>query len=433
MRIDDTSTPVVVLQAVNHGPLGIVRSLGRLGVPVYVADAEARSPAALSRYCRKAFRCDPRQPVAAVRTLLDVSRQLERRPILVPTTDDAAMFVADHAATLRDAFRVPEVGAPLVRDLCNKKRMHFLARECGVPTAQALFPQCREDVRRFAEDATFPVMLKGIDGLRLWRRGGERMFIVHSRAALLEAYEALEEPDEPNLMLQEYIPGGDDTVWMFNGYFDARSACLAGFTGKKIRQYPVHRGATTLGICLANETVARTTRDFMRALGYRGILDIGYRFDARDGQFKVLDVNPRVGATFRLFVGEQGLDVVRALYLDLTGQAVPLDAAREGRRWLVEDLDVASSFRYRREGTLTARAWLRSLRGVEESAYLAGDDLLPLVPMCTGGSGELVRRVYAKARRLGRSVAGNRRRRPTVGDGAALASLPAGLGRDALP
>jgi predicted ATP-grasp superfamily ATP-dependent carboligase len=166
----------------------------------------------------------------------------------------------------------------------------------------------------------------------------------------------------------------------------------------------------------------------MKAVGYRGILDIGYRFDARDGQYKVLDVNPRIGATFRLFVGMQGLDVVRALYLDLTGQEVPADTAREGRRWLVENLDVASSFAYRRERSLTLRDWVRSFRGVEETAYLAGDDLLPLVPMCTGGSSELVRRVYGKLRGAGRVAPGYRR--TAVADATAMASI---LGPDATP
>ena len=103
-------------------------------------------------------------------------------------------------------------------------------------------------------------------------------------------------------MLQEYIPGGDDDVWMFNGYFDADSDCLVGFTARKLRQTPIHTGATSLGICLPNAEVHETTVRWMKRLGYRGILDIGYRFDARDGRYKVLDVNPRIGATFRLFV-----------------------------------------------------------------------------------------------------------------------------------
>ena len=91
----------------------------------------------------------------------------------------------------------------------------------------------------------------------------------------------------------------------------------------------------------ATDEVAALTCRFMRALGYRGILDIGYRYDARDGRYKVLDVNPRLGATFRLFVGDDGMDVVRALYRDLTGQPIPASRACVGRKWLVEDLDLS--------------------------------------------------------------------------------------------
>jgi predicted ATP-grasp superfamily ATP-dependent carboligase len=115
----------------------------------------------------------------------------------------------------------------------------------------------------------------------------------------------------------------------------------------------------------------------MKAIGYRGILDIGYRFDARDGQYKVLDANPRIGATFRLFVAKGGLDVARAMYLDLTGQSVPEAEPIEGRRWMVEGADVDSALQYRRDGKLTALDWATSLVGVSETAYFARDDLAP--------------------------------------------------------
>ena len=115
----------------------------------------------------------------------------------------------------------------------------------------------------------------------------------------------------------------------------------------------------------------QTTRDWMKRLGYRGILDIGYRYDARDGSYKVLDVNPRIGATFRLFVAKNGMDVARALYLDLTGQAVPAAEQVDGRKWLVELGDVDSFLRYRRDGKLTTRQWIASMAGVQESAFFA--------------------------------------------------------------
>ena len=209
---------------------------------------------------------------------------------------------------------------------------------------------------------------------------------------LMELYDAMGGPDCLGLMLQEHIPGGAEHSWMFNGYFTAGSECLFGWTGRKIRQCPLRTGPTTLGICLPNESVRKTAIDFMRAIGYRGIVDIDFRYDARDGQYKVLDVNPRIGSTFRLFVSDDGMDVARALYLDMTGQPVTAVRACPGRKWIVEDFDLVALFRYRRDGKLTFGEWLRSLRGVRESAFFAMDDLVPMLLMLRADVGEMLRR-----------------------------------------
>jgi predicted ATP-grasp superfamily ATP-dependent carboligase len=136
----------------------------------------------------------------------------------------------------------------------------------------------------------------------------------------------------------------------------------------------------------------------MREIGYRGVLDIGYRFDARDGLYKVLDINPRIGATFRLFVGEHEMDVARALYYDLTGRSVNPDHARDGRKWVAEDLDLVSTVCYLRERSLTLKQWWSSSSGIEECAYLAADDLFPILPLCLGRAAELCRRISGRFR-----------------------------------
>jgi D-aspartate ligase len=196
---------------------------------------------------------------------------------------------------------------------------------------------------------------------------------------LLGAYRDMRCSDGSNVMLQEYIPGMPESVWMFNGYFDRDSHCKIGMTGKKLRQAPPYTGSTSLGACVANDTVHDTTVRLMRALGYRGILDIGYRYDARDGKYKLLDVNPRIGGSFRLFVGGNGMDVLRALYLDLTGQQVPSTSGSEGRRWMVQPIDLASSIAYRMRRDITVAAWIRSFKGVREEAWFAFDDPLPFL------------------------------------------------------
>ena len=169
----------------------------------------------------------------------------------------------------------------------------------------------------------------------------------------------------------------------------ALGADFYAFTGHKIRQFPVHVGCASLGICRWNEDVARTTIRFMQAIGYQGILDIGYRYDPRDGQYKVLDANPRVGQAFRLFVAENDMDVVKSLYLDLTGQEQFAIVPREGRRWLIEDFDLISSLHYYQEGTLNFRDWVRSFKGVQEAAWFSWSDPRPFVKMV----GDLLKRL----------------------------------------
>jgi len=123
---------------------------------------------------------------------------------------------------------------------------------------------------------------------------------------------------------------------------------------------------------------------FMRSIGYRGVLDIGYRFDPRDGQYKVLDINPRIGQAFRLFTDDNDMDVVKSLYLDLTGQKQPLIIPSDGRRWLIEDYDLISSLHYYQEGTLRLGDWIRSFRRVEEAAWFNRKDLRPFWKMFGG-------------------------------------------------
>jgi D-aspartate ligase len=408
----DTSTPVLVLSASPrarrspHGGLGILRSLGRLGIPVYTVDSNPRGPASYSRYLRGRFVFDlaTAAPEATVEYLLEVGKRIGSRTVLVPTWDDMAVLVSDYFEVLSERFVFPQQPDGLARSLASKKDMGLLASRHSIPAPEASFPSSVEDVVNFAATATFPVMLKGIMGNRLLERTGRKMVIVDHPDELVRLYREMEDPADPNLMLQEYIPGGDDVVWMFNGYFNHESDCLVGFTGRKLRQTPVYTGATSLGICLKNDVVEETTRRWMKELGYRGVLDIGYRHDARDGRYKVLDVNPRIGGTFRLFGAQNGMDVARALYLDMTGQPVPVSDLIEGRKWM-DERDVISCLQYRRDHRLTLRQWAISLKGVQETVYIARDDLAPLWRVSS----------YALGRALGRALGAVRTSSPSGG------------------
>jgi D-aspartate ligase len=380
----DTSTPLVIFglsrATYHHGALGIARSAGRLGIPVYRVCSERWSPAAFSRYNRGWSTIPSGASAEQVLEILRERRRSVGRSILVPIDDVSSVFVEEHAAELEGDFLFPRQPDGLAHALSSKLEMYELCREHGIPTPWSAFPQSESELLELSERTTFPAVLKCINVADA-SAAAPRVAIVGDEDELRAAYQTMEGPAVHNVMLQEYVPGRPESVWMFNGYFDARSECRFGFTGKKIRQAPPYTGVTTLGVCEPNPTVEETTVRLMKALSYRGILDIGYRFDHRDGHYKLLDVNPRIGGTFRLFVGTNGMDVLRALYLDLTGSEVPPSSAQSGRRWVVDPLDLASSATYRRRGDITARSWIRSFRGVREAAWFALDDPLPFLAL----------------------------------------------------
>jgi predicted ATP-grasp superfamily ATP-dependent carboligase len=150
-------------------------------------------------------------------------------------------------------------------------------------------------------------------------------------------------------MLQEHVAGGPESVWIFNGYFDSDSRCLFGCTGRTLRQWPVWTGATSLGFCAPNPEIERMVIELMKAIEYHGPVEVGLRHDHREGRYRLLDVNPRIGRTFRLFLGDTGLDVARVMHLDLTGRPVPATGCSGGRRW---NADLIRAAEFMREGEL---------------------------------------------------------------------------------
>jgi D-aspartate ligase len=386
----DTSVPALVLKVgtypLHHGGLGVVRSLGRLGVPVYGVYEERFAPAAVSRYLSGKFvwQSDTRDPDRFLEGMATVGRRLGRATVLIPTDDLGAILISDHAPTLSQWFRFPQPPPGLAHLLASKKGLYELCGKLGVPCPRASFPASRDDVREFASSVSFPVVAKVTEAWLLPADAGlKSTTIVHDPEGLLDLYRRLEGVPAGSLMLQEYIPRGSGQDWFFHGYCDARSQCLVSFTGVKLRSYPPHAGPTTLGHCRDNQLLRGNAEDLLRAISYRGIMDLDYRLDLRDGEYKLVDFNPRVGAQFRVFEDDAAVDVVRALHLDLTGREVRRRPQAEGRVFIVEPSDLLASVSYRHTGELSLRSWLASLRGTRrELAWFARDDLAPFVLMC---------------------------------------------------
>ncbi|MFP3988598.1 ATP-grasp domain-containing protein [Streptomyces sp. E11-3] len=393
----DRAVPGLIVKfgdyVLHHGGVGAIRSLGRLGVPMYAITEDRYTPAAVSRHLRQAFpwpTTGTEDAAELVDGLLRVGRRIGRPAMLIPTDEEAAVLIAEHQQELGDRFLFPRTDPELPRRLASKQGLHELCTEHGVPSPAAAFPQSYAEVEQFARTARFPIVAKNREAFVRRRRpavnGTTRIRTPERLLALAAGW-----GERPGVILQEYLPREEAEDWIVHAYFDQDSVPLAMFTGVKVRSWPPHAGMTAHAYVVDNPELADLVIRFIKQIGFSGIIDLDLRFDRRDGQYKLLDFNPRLGAQFRLFESDAGIDMVRAQHLHLTGRPVPPGEQRAGHRYLVENIDLPALIAYRRSGYTTPHAPDRA-RGTE-LAWLAADDLKPFFTM-------LVRFVRPGARHL---------------------------------
>ena len=162
----DTSCPALIFKAsrgvVHHGAVGIARTLGRLGAPVYAIVEDAFTPLARSRYLAKAFVWDkwPSTTEALLSAMSTIGEAIGRPTILIPADDLSAIFVAENASALRRWFSFSELPSSLPRQLANKASLFSLCAKNGIPCGQIVSPCSADDFRGFIERTSFPIIVK---------------------------------------------------------------------------------------------------------------------------------------------------------------------------------------------------------------------------------------------------------------------------------
>lgn len=383
-EIDD-DTPALIVKVgqypMHPGGVAAIRTLGRIGVPVYAMTENRFTPAALSRYLTGRFlsrstgREQPEELAAAIR---DIGQRIGRRSVLIPTDDEAAVLIAEHASVLSESFLFPRISSDLPRKLASKWGLYELCRKHDIPTPASVLPSSKEEVAAFAADCTFPVVVKHAEPwLRLRAPVVSKTTVLHTPGELLALPLPVDEP--PGIILQEYIPWEHAEDWMVTLYCDANSTCLLSFSGTKVRCLPPHAGMAACARAVDNPLLTQLAERFGKEIGYQGIADLDWRLDRRDGQYKLVDFNPRVGNAFRLFETTSGVDVVRALHLDLTGRTVPSGQEPKQRKLVIEDADLLARIAYKRSGNFTEAK--QQVSAPTELAWLAPDDPIPFFRM----------------------------------------------------
>src|SRR6185312_5421302 len=163
----DSSVPVLVLKIgrypLSHGILGAIRSLGRAGVPVYAVSEDRFVPYAFSRFLSGQMLMPTtgrEEPALLLQELSRIAQQLGSKSILLPTDDEAAVFVAEQATGLCDNFILPTIEPALPRMLASKRGLSRLCAQHDVAIPATHFARSVEDVLAFARTAQFPIVIK---------------------------------------------------------------------------------------------------------------------------------------------------------------------------------------------------------------------------------------------------------------------------------
>jgi D-aspartate ligase len=365
-----------LLLGADYRALGIVRSLGRRGIPVGVVKIGDYPIATTSRFTRFSVPWPDGDDAAHIDYLLGLaeSHQLEGWTLL-PSSDKAAALLGRHIEPLSKRFVVAAPRWEILRWAYDKRLTYQLAAELGLDRPWTLHPSDRRELEQAT--VTFPVILKPTVKDVVNAFTVEKAWRIDDRDSLLERYdEACELVRRDTIMVQELVPGSGATQLSFAALCrDGRPivSCVA----RRTRQYPMDFGRwSTHAETVDEPAIEHAACRLLAAMRISGLVEVEFKRDSRTGRDRLLDVNARIWGWHTLGI-RAGVDFPYALWLESNGRAVAEAHARPGVRWvwLLSDLPAAAGEIARRR--LSVAAYLASLRRPLELAIEASDDPLP--------------------------------------------------------
>lgn len=372
-----SATPAAILMGGAMGnALSVARSLGRSGVTVHVLPD---APSDHSRYAHTIALPPAGTPQEAwARFLLGSASEALRGAVLLSCSDAGLELLIEHREELAGKFVLDISDAQAQRSLLSKLSTYEQARAAGVPTPLFWKAASAEEVRAHEREYVYPLIVKPLYSHRFQAVFHDKFFRVTSFEQLLEVYARVREHDLEVILLEE-IPGPDDLLCSYYTYVDAEGVPLCDFTKRIIRRYPKNRGLACYHVTDWNPEARDLGLRLFRHVGLRGVGNVEFKRDVRDGALKVIECNARFTAGNALLVAS-GYDLALFVYNRLAG--VP-QAQLKGRRY-TEGLhywfpgqDLRAFLDLHEEGRLSPAGWLASLAHRQVLPYWRWDDPAP--------------------------------------------------------
>ena len=389
------TTPAVVLGS-GLGALGALRLLRRAGVPVYSLSV-GPSFESRSRWFR---------PLPGTHGVLadaaSLARVLQASPlercVLIPCSDTLLSAVAEIPPHLAARFPSSTPPPAVAARLTNKAKFATLLDAIDVPRPRTLIADDSSSLDGIVDMQIRDLFLKPVDSARFLQSYGVKAYRVHdlvdARAKLAQI-----QADGHRVVVQEYVPGPGSNHFLIDGFSAANGQIRALFARRRLRMYPPDFGDSThmISVPLAEvEPAVQSLRAVLAALQYRGIFSAEFKIDARDGTFKILEINARVWIYVE-FAGRCGVDVCTMSYRDALGlPTTDFPEYRSGVRLVSPYLDLAAAHFVWSQRQLSKTAWLRSWLGAQQPRF-NWTDPVPAITDWWNISWNAVRRIVRRA------------------------------------
>jgi predicted ATP-grasp superfamily ATP-dependent carboligase len=360
--------------------LQTARILADNGVPV-IGLAED-----LDHFCTKTNTCEKVIPSGKmsdelIENLIELGKELDQKAVLYPCQDASVLLVSQNREKLEPYYYISLPSNETVELLMNKPRFYDFAKEKNLPVAKFFLLKSRNDAEEAAVGLNFPCVLKPHMRSPKWEENTKlKAFKVLNKDEFFKMYDRICDWSD-TLMLQEWIEGDDTSLYSCNCYYNQNSEPLVNFTAKKLRQWPIVTGNTSLGVDVIDETVLEVTTDLFKKVNYVGLGYVEIKKDIKTDSYYIIE--PNIGRpTGRSALAEAcGVDLIYTMYCDCLGLPLPDRRTQKFKniKWIHLRTDLQSAYNYWKKGKLTFGEWLRSMKGEKFYAVISLKDPMPFL------------------------------------------------------
>jgi D-aspartate ligase len=359
-----------------HPGLGIARSLGSRGVPICIID-DQHSVSQFSKYVDRVVRVkDLRNEQNTIEGILEIGQRYGLRGwVLFPTRDETVAAFSRYRDRLAGFFRVSTAPWDTVRWAWDKTNTYNLAAELGIPVPRTYNPRTEKELSELY--SRLPLAIKPAVKENFFYATGAKAWRAETPEQLNELFRKATQQIRPEeILIQEIIPGSGRQQYSYCAFFRdgvAQSTLVA----RRLRQHPREFGrAATYVETIELPKVEELSERFLKAIDYYGLVEIEFKQDPRDGEFKLLDVNARTWGFHSIGV-PAGVDFAYLLYADQVGEPVNRCRARAGVGWLRAVTDMPTAALDLWGGELDMDSYWKSLRNTRVESVFCLRDPLP--------------------------------------------------------